>query len=116
MANIVDDSAPYLIASAIRKVGKTPGLRVKPGMEVLWRLFEAPDHALPRTELSKQFQVDLHFGWLCRRIAELLGDPSPGKLALVDISTGRDGTDVLTLKPPVVAALMEFGKAAHQVA
>jgi hypothetical protein len=35
---------------------------------------------------------------------------------LVDLSTGHDGAEVLTLKPSVVGALVEFGKAAHQVA
>jgi hypothetical protein len=114
MANAVDVSPPYMIASAIRKVSKTPGLRIKPGSEVLWALFNAPEHSLPRAALAEKHQVDLHFGWFCKRVAEELGAGSPDTLALVDVSTGPDGAQTLTLKPAVAAAMAEFGKAGQQ--
>lgn len=56
--------------------------------------------------MEQQFGAfDLHFGWLCRRVAELLGSNDPDALALVDYSKTDDGTQLLTLKPAVVAAL-----------
>ena len=102
---VVDTSPPEAIAAAIRTVNSTKSLRLKPGVEALWALYSAPGHALPRRVLAERFEVNLHFGWFCRRVAELLGANDPDALALVDYSESDNGDQVLTLKPSVVAAL-----------
>jgi hypothetical protein len=102
---LIDSSEPAAIARAIKKVNQTPGLRIKPGADALWRLLKAPEHALSRSDLEKEFgALDLHFGWFCRRVAEELGVSNPDTFALVDSSKSADGDQILTLKPSVVAA------------
>lgn len=102
----VDLSTPASIAAAIKLVNQTPGLRIKPGIDALWALYTAPHHTLPRQKLEQDFGAfDLHFGWFCRRVAEKLGVNNPDTLALVDRSQADDGSELLTLKASVVAAL-----------
>jgi hypothetical protein len=104
---VVDSSSPAAIIEAIKKVNRTPGLRIQPGIEALWAIFKAPNHTMLRSDLESQFGAfDLHFGWFCRRVAEELGAKDPDVLALVDSSTAVDGRQVLTLKPAVVAAML----------
>ena len=108
---VVDTSNPKLIARAIRKVNATPGLRIQPGIDALWALYNAPDHAMTRSSIEQEFGAfDLHFGWFCRRVAEELGADNPDVLALVDY-VGEGGLQVLKLKASVVAALSGAGKA-----
>jgi hypothetical protein len=107
---VVDRSPPEAIARAIKKVTQNPGLRIEPGSQALWKLYKAPSHTLKRKELEEGLELDLHFGWFCRRVAEELGANNPDSLALVDYSTDGDGAQVLTLKPAVVEA-MKFGRA-----
>jgi hypothetical protein len=103
---VVDSSPPEVIARAIKKVNQTPGLRIRTGTEALWKLFKAPGHALPRSEMEESFgALDLHFGWFCRRVAEELGANAPNALALVDCSTTEHEDQLLTLKSSVVAAM-----------
>jgi hypothetical protein len=106
MTNIIDNSSPEAIWTAIHKVNQTPGLRDRTGIEALWRVFHAPHRSLPYEQLVAQFGApNLHFGWFCRRVAEELGISNPGEYALMDRSTSEDGRLLLTLKPSVVAAL-----------
>jgi hypothetical protein len=73
MTSIIDNSSAAAIKAAIRKVNQTPELRDRAGMEALWRLFKAPNHSMPHDELVTEFGTpNLHFGWLCRRVAERL--------------------------------------------
>jgi hypothetical protein len=105
---IVDASTPEAIAVAIKKVNSTPSLRIRTGAEALWKIFNAPNHSLPRRELEKQFgALDLHFGWFCRRVAEELGANSPDAFALVDYDENEDDGRLLSLKPSVAAAIRE---------
>ncbi|WP_202620598.1 hypothetical protein [Methylocystis heyeri] len=102
---IVDTSAPDLIVKAIKRVNSTPGLRIQPGIEALWALYQAPEHSMLRSDIERQFGAfDLHFGWFCRRVAEELGADQLDVLALVDYHDGEDG-QLLTLKSSVVAAI-----------
>jgi hypothetical protein len=102
---IVDSSSPAQIAKAIVKVNQTPGLR-RIGIDVLWKLYYAPNHTLTRAELEKEFGLlENHFGLFCRRVAEELGANDPDALALVNSSQDEDGAQVLTLKPSVVTAI-----------
>jgi hypothetical protein len=104
---VVDASAPAAITAAIMEVKSTPGLRIQPGIDALWKIFQAANHSMPRAELEKQFgALDLHFGWFCRRVAEQLGANEPDAFALVDHSTDANGDAVLTLKPAVVSAMV----------
>jgi hypothetical protein len=108
---IVDASEPESIAKAIRMVNATPGLRIQPGIEALWAIYNAPDHAMTRSSIEKEFGAfDLHFGWFCRRVAEELGANNPDVLALVDYTADESGSQVLKLKPSVVAAMSGAGK------
>ena len=109
---IVDTSDPQSIARAIRKVNVTPGLRIQPGIDALWALYEAPDHTMTRSSIEKEYGAfDLHFGWFCRRVAEELGANNPDVLALVDYAADEAGSQVLKLKASVVAALNGAEKA-----
>lgn len=107
MTDTIDTSSPEAISQAIKKVNQTPGLRDRTGIEALWHVFYSPDHTMPYDELVAQFGApNLHFGWFCRRVAELLGANNPAEYALMNHSTSADGkTLLLTLKPSVVAAL-----------
>ncbi|MDF2117754.1 hypothetical protein PY365_19425 [Roseiarcaceae bacterium H3SJ34-1] len=108
---IVDSSSPEQIAKAIRTVNQTPGLRIQPGIDALWALYNAPGHSMKRSEIDDKYGAfDLHFGWFCRRVAEELGANNPDVLALVDYSDDNVGTQILTLKPSVVAALSKKPK------
>ena len=103
---IVDTSSPLAIHAAIRSVNSDPQRRSRYGLDVLWRLYKAPDHSLLRSAIDTRDGVlNLHFGWFCKRVAEELGDKNPDALALVDYSDDANGRQVLTLKPSVVAAL-----------
>lgn len=105
---VVDASAPALIASAIKKVNSTPGLRIQSGAKALWKIYKASNHTMRRVDLESEFgALDLHFGWFCRRVAEELGSNDPDVFALVDYTTDHDGSPALTLKPAVVAAMNE---------
>ncbi len=111
---VVDSSSPIAIAEAIKRVNRTPGLRIQPGIDALWMIFKAPHNTIKRAALeAKLGALDLHFGWFCRRVAEELGVNNPDALALVDYATDDDGDQVLTLKPAVVAAMLG-GKPAPQ--
>lgn len=117
VTTIVDTSPPEAIIAAINTVNRTKGLRMKPGIEALWALHKAEGHSLPRHVMEQNFgALDLHFGWFCRRVAESLGASHPDVFALVDYSKGTDGSQILTLKASVVAALstaaMKRGKTA----
>ena len=102
---IVDSSSPAQIAKAIVKVNQTPGLR-RTGIDVLWKLYYAPNHTLTRAELEKEFGLlENHFGLFCRRVAEELSANDPDALALVNSSHDDDGYQVFTLKPSVVTAI-----------
>jgi hypothetical protein len=102
----IDSCSPEAVENAIRKVNQTPGLRIRPGAEALWALFNAPSHALRRAELEAKFgALDLHFGWFCRRVAEELGASNPDTFALVDYKVDGEGNQVFALKPTVVAAM-----------
>lgn len=108
----VDSSSPEQIAKAILKVNSTPGLRIQPGIEALWTLFNGPNHTMLRSEMNAKYGAfDLHFGWFCRRVAEELGETSPDVLALVNYSVDANGAQLLTLKASVVAALSRNPKA-----
>ena len=108
---IVDTSELKAIAKAIQKVNATPGLRIQPGIDALWAIYKAPGHAMTRASIEKEFGAfDLHFGWFCRRVAEELGASNPDVLALVDHTTDESGSQVLKLKPSVVAAMNGAGK------
>lgn len=112
---IVDKSTTAEVTAAIKRVNQTPGLRIKPGTEALWALYKAPNHTLPRQVIDSTFGAfDLHFGWFCRRVAEELGVEEPDTLALVDRSQAEDGSELLTLKPSVVAALAQAAGAAKK--
>jgi hypothetical protein len=102
---IVDSSSPAQIAKAIVKVNQTPGLR-RTGIDVLWKLYYAPNHTLTRAELEKEFGLlEKHFGLFCRRVTEELGADDPDALALVNSSQDDDGNQIFTLKPSVVTAI-----------
>jgi hypothetical protein len=95
---IVDTSDPESIAKAIRKVNATPGLRIQPGIDALWDIYNAPHHTMTRASIEKKYGAfDLHFGWFCRRVAEELGANNPDVLALVDYTTDESGLQVLKL-------------------
>jgi hypothetical protein len=101
----VDLRSPAHIAEAVVKVNKTFGLH-RTGMNVLWKLYYAPNHTLGRAELQKEFGLlEDHFGLFSRRVAEELGAGDPDALALVDSSQDEDGDELLTLKPSVVTAI-----------
>jgi hypothetical protein len=69
---IVDSSSPAQIAKAIVKVNQTTGLR-RTGIDVLWKLYYAPNHTLTRAELEKEFGlIENHFSVFCRGVAEEL--------------------------------------------
>jgi hypothetical protein len=111
-ATIVDTSDPESIVRAIQKIKTTPGLRIKPGFDALRALYNAPGHTMIRSAIEKEYGAfDLHFGWFCRRAAEELGDSDPDALALVDYATDEAGSQLLTLKPSVVAAMKIVEKA-----
>lgn len=111
---VVDASSPAAISAAIRKVNSTPGLRIQPGAKALWKIFNAQKHTIGRIELENHFgALDLHFGWFCRRVAEELGANDPDVFALVDYSTDEGGSQLLTLKPAVAAAMAD-GKSIKQ--
>lgn len=102
---IVDQSSVDAIATAIRRVNQTPGLRIRTGADALWALYGAPDHTLTRHQLEQKFgALDLHFGWFCRRVAEELGAEQPDAFALVN-QRGAGADQSLTLKRAVVAAM-----------
>ena|ERR1700674_4507734 len=102
---IVDSSSPAQIAKAIVKVNQTPGLR-RTGIDVLWKLYYAPNHTLTRAELEKEFGLlENHFGLFCRRVTEELGADDADALALVNSSQDENGSQVFTLKPSVVTAI-----------
>jgi hypothetical protein len=104
-SDIVNRASIEDITSAIKKVNSTPGLRITTGMQALVRVYQSPRHAISRKALEDEFgAMDLHFGWFCRRVAELLGDRDPSPLALTDDVSGS-----LVLKPSVVAALEASG-------
>jgi hypothetical protein len=101
----VDASSPAQIAKAIVKVNKTFGLH-RAGMDVLWKLYYAPNHTLTCAELEREFGLlEDHFGLFCRRVAEELGTNDPDAIALVNSSEDDAGFQVVTLKPSVVAAI-----------
>ena len=103
---VVDTSSPELIAKAIKKINATPGLRIEPGIKALWDIYNAPDHAMTRSAIETKYGAfDLHFGWFCRRVAEELGANNPDVLALVDYTADESGSQLLKLKPSVVAAM-----------
>ena len=102
---IVDSSSPAQIAKAIVKVNQTTGLR-RTGIDVLWKLYYAPNHTLTRAKLEKEFGLlENHFGLFCRRVTEELGADDPDELALVNSSQDEDGNQIFTLKPSVVTAI-----------
>lgn len=104
-SDIVDRASIKDITAAIKKVNATPGLRITTGMQALVRIYQSPGHTISRKALEEEFgAMDLHFGWFCRRVAELLGDRDPAPLALTDDVSGS-----LILKPSVVAALKASG-------
>ncbi len=106
LRTVVDTATPDAIAAAIQKVQRTPELRSKHGITALWKVYNAPEHRIRRTDLAEQIGgVDLHFGWFCRRVAEELGDAAPDALALVDYVMDDTGNQFLSVKPNVVAAL-----------
>ena len=101
----VDGATVEEVTAALKKVNRTPGLKIKTGTQALVRIYQSPGHSIARQALEKEFgALDLHFGWLCRRVAELLGDDEPEAFALTDINKG-----MITLKPSVVAALKASG-------
>jgi hypothetical protein len=104
--DLVDDCEPSAIGAAVAKVSRTPGLRIRPGEEAKWDLYDAPDRTLPRNELKAKYRaLNAHFGMFCRRVVEELGDLQPRPFALADSSTDDAGRALLTLKPTVVAAI-----------
>jgi hypothetical protein len=103
---VVDRSDLQSISRAIRKINATPGLRIQPGIDALWALYNSPDHTMTRSSIEKQYGAfDLHFGWFCRRVAEELGANNPDVLALVDYATDEAGSQILKLKASVAAAM-----------
>src|ERR1700724_1744276 len=87
----IDLRSPAHIAEAIVKVNKTFGLH-RTGMNVLWKLYYAPNHALTRAELQKEFGLlEDHFGLFCRRVTQVLGADDSDALALVNSSQDESG-------------------------
>lgn len=76
-------------------------------MDALWLICRAPGHQMLEDELSEKIGggLTLHFGWLCRRVAEELGDPDPDAFALVDYKSDETGRRILSVKPSVLAAM-----------
>ena len=104
----IDLIPPAQIAGAIVKVNKTFGLH-RAGMDVLWKLYYAPNHTLTCAELEREFGLlEDHFGLFCRRVAEELGANDPDAFALVNSSEDDAGFQVVTLKPSVVAAIQSY--------
>ena len=88
------------------RANQSPGPHIRTGLNAMWKLYYAPNHALMRAELEIEFGVlENHFGLYCRRVAEELGANDPDALALVNSSQDENGFEVLTLKPSVVTAI-----------
>jgi hypothetical protein len=101
----VDDSSPTQIKAAIDNIWANNS--TVPGRAALSALFNAPNRTLSHDDLLTIAGGGLtwHFGWLCKRVAEKLGDSDPPPYALADRSQDKDGKQLLTLKACVVAAM-----------
>jgi hypothetical protein len=104
------------LSQALFLVSESGSLRIRPGIQALRALLEAPDHCLPRAEIEHRYgPVEQAFHWFCRRVADEL-QSDPGALTLVDESHCPEGRQVWTLKSAVVAALCAPNLGSRQIA
>jgi hypothetical protein len=109
MSKIVDNAPLVDIEAAFDKVvhGNGMGERAR---EIIWDALDAfqsaPDRTIIQVELVAKVGIGVNsiLGWVSLRVAELLGDSHPPKLALTNCKT-INGKMVLTLKESVAKAL-----------
>ncbi|MFP3944668.1 MAG: hypothetical protein ACLFWF_12280 [Alphaproteobacteria bacterium] len=103
----IDQASPRELCDALLSAQPGKGYqRSNEGLKILLDLYRADDNRLPYDQADGgRNTLEAHFGWVCRRTAEQLGDQSPEPFALCNTYTDEHGIKWLALKPNVVEAL-----------